>query len=68
MDAGGSVGGTVVSPPLPQAAMLPREAMLAPMERKPLCEAVGRVAADGAFEVEGRIDHSDIRGCNLLVQ
>lgn len=29
---------------------------------------VGRVAADGAFEVEGRIDHSDIRGCNLLVQ
>lgn len=29
---------------------------------------VGRVAADGSFEVEGRIDHSDIRGCNLLVQ
>ncbi len=29
---------------------------------------VGRVAADGAFEVEGRIDRSDIRGCNLLVQ
>lgn len=29
---------------------------------------VGRVAADGGFEVEGRIDHSDIRGCNLLVQ
>lgn len=29
---------------------------------------VGRVAADGAFEIEGRIDHSDIRGCNLLVQ
>lgn len=29
---------------------------------------VGRVFADGTFEVEGRIDHSDIRGCNLLVQ
>lgn len=29
---------------------------------------VGRVGADGAFVVEGRIDHSDIRGCNLLVQ
>ena len=34
------------APPLPQAAMLPREAMLAPVERKPLCEAVGRVAAE----------------------
>ena len=29
---------------------------------------VGRVGADGSFVVEGRIDHSDIRGCNLLVQ
>lgn len=29
---------------------------------------VGRVFADGTFEVEGRIDRSDIRGCNLLVQ
>lgn len=29
---------------------------------------VGRVFADGAFEVEGRIGHADIRGCNLLVQ
>ena len=29
---------------------------------------VGRVGADGAFVIEGRIDHSDIRGCNLLVQ
>lgn len=28
----------------------------------------GRVDATGAFEIEGRIDHSDIRGCNLLVQ
>lgn len=29
---------------------------------------LGRVASDGAFEVLGRFDHSDIRGCNLLVQ
>lgn len=29
---------------------------------------VGRRFADGRFIVEGRIDHSDIRGCNLLVQ
>lgn len=29
---------------------------------------VGRVDASGAFVVEGRIDRSDIRGCNLLVQ
>ncbi len=29
---------------------------------------VGRVDDAGAFVVEGRIDHSDIRGCNLLVQ
>lgn len=28
----------------------------------------GRVEADGSFIVEGRIDHADIRGCNLLVQ
>lgn len=28
----------------------------------------GRVFADGSFEVTGRIDRSDIRGCNLLVQ
>lgn len=31
-------------------------------------EDVGRLYADGSFEVEGRIDHSEIRGCNLLVQ
>lgn len=31
-------------------------------------EDVGRVFADGSFEVEGRIAGSDIRGCNLLVQ
>ena len=29
---------------------------------------VGRLHADGSFEIEGRIDRSDIRGCNLLVQ
>ena len=29
---------------------------------------VGRVGADGSFTVEGRIDRSDIRGCNLLIQ
>ncbi len=31
-------------------------------------EDVGRLFADGSFTVEGRIDRSDIRGCNLLVQ
>jgi hypothetical protein len=30
-------------------------------------EDVGRVYADGSFEVLGRIDNSDIRGCSLLV-
>jgi len=29
---------------------------------------VGRTFDDGSFSVEGRIDRSDIRGCNLLVQ
>lgn len=29
---------------------------------------VGRTFADGSFTIEGRIDHADIRGCNLLVQ
>jgi phenylacetate-coenzyme A ligase PaaK-like adenylate-forming protein len=28
---------------------------------------LGRVAADGSFEVLGRFDNSDVRGCNLLV-
>lgn len=28
---------------------------------------LGRVEPDGSFEVLGRFDHSDIRGCNLLV-
>lgn len=27
---------------------------------------IGRVYEDGSFEVLGRMDHSDIRGCNLL--
>jgi hypothetical protein len=30
-------------------------------------EDVGRVYADGTFEVLGRIDNTDIRGCSLLV-
>ncbi len=29
---------------------------------------LGRMHADGQFEVLGRFDNSDIRGCNLLVQ
>lgn len=28
---------------------------------------LGRVHSDGSFEVLGRFDHSDVRGCNLLV-
>ena len=27
---------------------------------------LGRVYADGSFEVIGRFDNSDIRGCNLM--
>jgi len=30
-------------------------------------EDVGRVDADGRFEVSGRVDNSDLRGCSLLV-
>lgn len=30
-------------------------------------EDLGKLHADGSFEVLGRIDHSDARGCNLLV-
>jgi phenylacetate-coenzyme A ligase PaaK-like adenylate-forming protein len=29
---------------------------------------LGRIYTDGSFEVLGRFDHADIRGCNLLVQ
>ena len=29
---------------------------------------VGHVDTDGSFVVEGRVDHAEIRGCNLLVQ
>ncbi len=29
---------------------------------------LGKCYADGSFEVLGRFDHSDVRGCNLLVQ
>lgn len=28
---------------------------------------IGKVYEDGRFVIQGRIDHSDIRGCNLLV-
>ena len=28
---------------------------------------LGRVHKNGRFEVLGRFDHSDIRGCNLMV-
>ncbi len=28
---------------------------------------LGRVQADGSFEVLGRLDHSELRGCNLMV-
>lgn len=28
---------------------------------------LGRVYADGSFEILGRYDHSDVRGCNLLI-
>lgn len=30
-------------------------------------EDLGRVFADGSFEILGRIDNSDVRGCNLMV-
>ena len=30
-------------------------------------EDVGRVLPDGRFEVSGRVDNSDIRGCSLLI-
>lgn len=30
-------------------------------------EDVGKVFSDGTFEVQGRIDNSEIRGCNLLL-
>jgi hypothetical protein len=31
-------------------------------------EDLGKVYPDGSFEVLGRIDNSDLRGCNLLVE
>jgi hypothetical protein len=30
-------------------------------------EDLGRVYEDGSFEVLGRLDNSDMRGCNLLL-
>jgi len=29
---------------------------------------LGRLNEEGEFEVSGRFDHTDIRGCNLLLQ
>jgi hypothetical protein len=29
---------------------------------------LGRINKDGRFEVLGRFDNSDIRGCNLLIE
>lgn len=31
-------------------------------------EDAGKVDADGSFEVLGRLDNSDVRGCNLMVE
>jgi hypothetical protein len=28
---------------------------------------VGKVYADGSFEISGRLDSSELRGCNLMV-
>jgi hypothetical protein len=28
---------------------------------------LGKIHPDGTFEIVGRFDHSDIRGCNLMV-
>jgi hypothetical protein len=30
-------------------------------------EDLGRVAENGSFEVQGRMDHSALRGCSLMV-
>ena len=29
---------------------------------------LGKVYADGGFEILGRFDNSDVRGCNLMVE
>jgi hypothetical protein len=31
-------------------------------------EDIGKVYADGSFEIMGRLDNSDVRGCNLMVE
>ena len=31
-------------------------------------EDIGKVYADGSFEILGRFDNSDVRGCNLMVE
>jgi hypothetical protein len=30
-------------------------------------EDLGKIYRDGSFEILGRIDNSDVRGCNLMV-
>jgi len=31
-------------------------------------EDIGKIYADGSFEILGRLDNSDVRGCNLMVE
>ena len=31
-------------------------------------EDLGKVYSDGSFEVLGRMDNSDVRGCNLMIE
>jgi hypothetical protein len=31
-------------------------------------EDIGKVYSDGSFEVLGRLDNTDVRGCNLMVE
>lgn len=31
-------------------------------------EDIGKVSTDGSFEILGRMDNSDVRGCNLMVE
>jgi len=30
-------------------------------------EDIGKITSDGCFEVLGRFDYSDTRGCNLMI-
>jgi hypothetical protein len=31
-------------------------------------EDAGKIQSEGAFEVLGRLDNSDVRGCNLMIE